>query len=253
MIRRLLPLILLSFLPLGATQTAPIALRSGEALVYRVSWGVFPHAGEITIAAREGETAGLPQIEVHTLTSTKGFIRKLYPFDGQAESFFDAHDGRLLLARANTSAGRKQTKASIIIDEVRQTAHYVDHLRPDRSGDVTVPPGRPMDLITSLVQTRDWDLSTGQQRPMVILFDRDFYEMTVTAERVETIETPQGPVAALLLVPRMNGTPKGMFKRGGEVKVWISQDGRRLPIKFIARFPFGTATATLVEHRSPTT
>ena len=40
-------------------------------------------------------------------------------------------------------------------------------------------------------------------------------------------------------------TPKGMFKRGSKVRVWIAQDEHRLPVKFEVEFKIGTGTATL--------
>jgi hypothetical protein len=42
-----------------------------------------------------------------------------------------------------------------------------------------------------------------------------------------------------------------MFKRGSSVRVWISQDERRLPVKFLVDFKFGSGVATLVNYQPP--
>jgi hypothetical protein len=61
-----------------------------------------------------------------------------------------------------------------------------------------------------------------------------------------------GEFKTLVLVPRMEKTePKGMFKRGSTVKVWISQDERRLPVRFQVDFKFGAGVATLIDYRAP--
>ena len=46
--------------------------------------------------------------------------------------------------------------------------------------------------------------------------------------------------------------PKGMFKRGSSVHVWISQDGQRLPVRFEVEFKFGAGISTLVHYEPPT-
>ena len=45
--------------------------------------------------------------------------------------------------------------------------------------------------------------------------------------------------------------PKGMFKRGSTVRVWIAQDAHRLPVKFEVEFKIGTGTATLEAYEAP--
>ena len=60
----LLPLLFL--FAAAALHAAPVSFRDGESFHFRVSWGIFSHAAEITIAARAEQSAGLPQIRVAT-------------------------------------------------------------------------------------------------------------------------------------------------------------------------------------------
>lgn len=252
MIRCLL-LIILSLAGPWAQASGPLSLRDGERLVFRVAWGLFHHAGTLTIDAEQEELEGLPQTRVTTSTSTRGFIRALYPFDGRVESIFDQRTGRMLAAYAVTAASKKRTNASIVFDYAQGVGSYVDKLRPERSTKVELPTEYPMDLITTLVNARDWKMEPGQKRAVSVLFDDEFYDLVVTAERVETVSTARGREQALLLVPRMEENPKGMFRRGGEVRIWLSLDERRLPLRLEVSLAVGTATAVLTEYRAPTT
>jgi hypothetical protein len=45
--------------------------------------------------------------------------------------------------------------------------------------------------------------------------------------------------------------PKGMFKRGSNVRVWISQDEQSLPVKFEVEFKFGVGISTLTKYTAP--
>ena len=76
-----------------------------------------------------------------------------------------------------------------------------------------------MDLITQLVQTRSWKIQPGEKRDALVLFNDDFYELTIYAARTEEVKTPLGTFRAVVLEPRMEKTaPKGMFKRGASAR-----------------------------------
>lgn len=235
------------------TFAAQPALRDGEAMTFRVGWGLFFNAGEIKISAQSA-TAGSngPQLRVTTTTETKGFARALYTFEGRAEALLDAKTGRLLTNVETTKAPNKETKNSVTFDYAKSTAAYVNAVDSAKDTTLTVPPGDPLDLIMSLVQTRMWNLKPGEQRDALVLFDDEFYELTIHADRLEEVRTPLGTFNTLVLIPRMEKTaPKGMFKRGSEVSVWISQDERRLPVKFQVEFKFGAGVATLTNYDPP--
>lgn len=231
----------------------PVALlRPGEALTYHVGWALLGHAGEMKISA-EAQTADdkTPRLRVVTTSATRGFVRMLYSFDGDVWTSFDPSDGRLLDASATTRAKKKHTQVSISFDYAKREAHYIDHLQPRRSTTLPIPPGQPMDMITALIQTRVWTLAPGQSRDALVLFDDEFYPLQITAEREETISTPKGKRRAMLLIPRMIGHPKGMFRRGGEVRVWVSLEEDRLPLRFEVKLKVGTAYAVLTDYQPP--
>jgi hypothetical protein len=226
--------------------------RPGEALTYRVGWGLLGHAGELKVSATAESCDGVEQTRVTTTSSTSGFVRALYRFDGEAQMLFNADDGRLLSATASTDSGKQRTNASILFDYQKAEATYTDHLRPKRNTLLSLPSeGRPMDLITSLIQTRVWALKPGESRDVMVLFDDEFYSLRITAERLETIKTPSGPRDTVVLIPRMIGKPKGMFRRGGEVSVWVSDDANHLPVRFEVKLKVGTAYAVLTDYKAP--
>lgn len=230
-------------------QAAPLALSEGEAMTFRVGWGIFTHAGEINISARSETNGAAPQLRVTTTTSTRGFLSNFFPFVATGESWFDLRDGRILNSTEESKSKKKQTSQSLTFDYARRKATYVNSVRPDRSTELDLPEGNPVDLIMSLIQTRTWELKPGEKRDALVVFDDDFYELTIHADAYEEIRTPLGKFKTLRLTPRMEKTaPKGMFKRGSAVHVWISQDGKNLPVKFEVEFKFGAGVATLVDH-----
>lgn len=227
------------------------AFRDGETFTYRVGFAIFGRAGEITIAAHEETQSGLDVMRVTTDTRSRGFVRGLYAFDNKAEVVIEKGTGRMLHVRESGADPKRATDSEISLDYKTRTAHYVDRVRTERSADIPIPDGDPMDLISALVQTRDWNLKPGQKRDLLVQFGRDFYPLTITAEEYEEVHTPLGIYQTLVLVPRMEKDPKGLFKKGGEIKVWISQDLSNLPVKMQLKLNFGSATLLLSDYKAP--
>ncbi len=250
LMRRALLLLLLLTAP--ARADLQLALRPGEELTYRVSWGVLSNAGEIRIAARTETNDRQPCTLVVTTTSTRGFLRGLFQFDARAESVFSDRTGRMLVHTERSAAGKKPTDTMLTFDYGQSRADFRDLIQPAKNQVVALPPGDPLDLITCLVQTRSWNLQPGEQRDVLVMFEEEPYVLTVHALRYETLRTSLGTFNTLVLEPRMEKTaPKGMFKRGSNVRVWISQDARRLPVRFEVEFRFGAGVSTLVQYTAP--
>ncbi len=226
-------------------------LDPGEQLKYSVSWAIVPGAGEITVSAEPAATAG--QLKITSETSTRGLARFLLPFDAAADSLYDVKSGRLLSLHERSQTRGKHAEHMVTFDYVDRQAIYAEM-------GATIPrylsmptAGGPSDLITALLETRNWNLKPGESRDALVLFNDDFYQLTIHAVRYEDVSTDLGDFHTLVLEPRMDKTaPKGMFRKGSTVRVWISQDQRRLPVKFEVEFNIGTGTATLESYVPPT-
>jgi hypothetical protein len=235
-LRLLAPLTALAGLP-SAPAAETLALRDGEKFTFKVSWAILPGAGEIKIAVQADPAFNEP---------------RLLAFDARAESLFDPITSRLVSLREWSQQRDKSNDHTVIFDYAKKEALYTRAGVP-APRTLALPEGEPMDLITQLVQTRGWTLQPGEKRDALVLFDDDFYELTIHAARTEEVRTALGTFKALVLEPRMDKTaPKGMFKRGASARVWIAQDDpRRLPLKFEVEFKVGRGVATLVNYEPP--
>ena len=247
-----LALLLLFVLPLGAE--TKLAVRAGEAFTFKVSWAVLGGAGEIKVSAANESAGPGPGLHVTTTTRTRGLARALMSFDAKAESIFDPATGRMLSHEESSEQRSKKTAHSVKFDYSSAQAHYTNPASASSPRALALPAGDPLDLITCLIQTRTWDLKPGEKRDALVLFGDDFYELTIYAERYEEVRTSLGTFNTLVLQPRMEKTaPKGMFKKGSTVRVWISQDTQRLPVRFEVEFKIGTGVATLTHYAAPPT
>ncbi|OHE89098.1 MAG: hypothetical protein A3G75_06640 [Verrucomicrobia bacterium RIFCSPLOWO2_12_FULL_64_8] len=239
--------------PASATPGGPFtAIGNGESFTYRVAWGIFPTAGEIVISGRDDVENGIPILRVATTTESKGLARAFFDYENQGEILIEKATGRILLAREKGGDGKNASDSATTFDYAKGTATHVNQARPSRNRTFELPAGDVIDLISCLIQTRTWEVKPGDKRNAVVYFVRDIYPVTLTAEAYEKLTTPLGTFKTLRLVPRMEQNPKGVFKRGGDVKVWVAQEGGRLPVRMKLRLNFGAATLTLLKYTPPT-
>ena len=227
------------------------AVRDGESFTYKVGFAIFSNAGVIEISGQNDTAAGKDLIRVTVDTRSRGFVRGVYEFDNKAEAVIDKPTSRLISVRESGADPKRATDSDFVIDYDQRIATYTDRVRTERSREFPLPEGSdPIDLISALMQTRDWNLKPGEKRDLVVQFTRELYAITIKAEGYETVTTPMGKYNTLVLVPVMEKNPKGLFARGGQIKVWISQDKDRLPVKMQLQLKFGSATLNLIEHKT---
>ncbi len=237
----------MSALPIAIASPEP-PLKPGEQLRFSVSWAIVPGAGEITVGAT---TTPDGQLKITTTTATRRLARLLLPFDASADSFYDAKTGRLMSLYERSNTRSKHEEHTVSFNHEKHEAVYTT-VGSTTSRILPMPEGSPNDLITALFETRFWNLKPGESHDALVLFNDDFYQLTIHALRYEDVSTSLGRFRTLVLEPRMEKTPpKGMFKKGSTVQVWISQDERRLPVKFEVEFNIGTGTATLKSYTPP--
>jgi hypothetical protein len=242
--------LLLFCLPVLAAAAPFTAFRDGESFTYRVSFAIFSHAGDITIAAHDQKLGGLAVMSVTTDTRSRGIVRSLYAFDNKAEVVIEKTTGRMMRVRESGADPKRATDTELVLDYKARVARYTDRVRTDRSTVVPLPEGEPVDLISALVQTRDWNLKPGEKRNLLVQFGSDFYPLAIYADHYEDVRTPLGTFSTLVLIPRMESNPQGLFKKGGEIKVWISQDASNLPVKMQLKLGFGSASLLLSEYKA---
>jgi len=245
--------LLLGLAAMKASAEPFTAFGDGERFVYKVSWGLIG-AGRIVISAQaETGPEGKPLMRITNTIASSGMVRSMYRFDNVAEILIERDTGRMLWSAEKGQERTKQTESRTDFDYTTNLAHHKDTYRPNRNRDIPLADGaEPMDLISALIQTRRWELKIGDSRDVLVHFGPDLFPVTIHAEGIEEVDTAIGDFQTMLLSPRMEKEPpRGLFKRGGKISVWVAQSGERLPVKMQLQLGFGSATLKLIEHTLP--
>ena len=108
--------------------------------------------------------------------------------------------------------------------------------------------GPVQDMFTSLFYVRMQDLDSNKD----IIFDvtnRDqTYPLVVKVIKREKVKVPAGTFNCVVVEPAFRG--EGIFTtKGKSLKVWLTDDERKMPVKMAAEVFIGSVSATLEEYK----
>lgn len=109
-----------------------------------------------------------------------------------------------------------------------------------------VPAGH-LDVIDSFFATRLLPLEIGKTVRIPIFDARKRYEVVVKVLETDILEAPWGgQVECIVIEPKLKTA--GIFSSRGKVKVWLSNDRRRIPLRMTAKLKFGRIIARLTHY-----
>lgn len=226
---------------------APLqAFQPGETLTYEVSWSKIITAG---IAVMEVKGEPLPDgREVLTFVLTgrsTGLVDKVFPVNDRVQSVFDPRTMESLSYGISESFGRKKRRRTLVFDHGRNTVVFTLNDEPPRS--LTVP-AQVQDALSSLYYLRmKKDFTIG--RPIVIDVHDSGKNWSVEVHTLGrgTIRTPAGEFATIKV--RTRPLYEGVFLNKGEVFLWLTDDGRKVPVLMKSTIKIGSFVFTLTDMK----
>lgn len=122
--------------------------------------------------------------------------------------------------------------------------HYTQN---DRTDAYDVKPGE-LDVMDAFFAVRSMPLEKGKVLKIPVFDSRKNYEIEVRVLKKEHLRAPWHKlVECLVIEPKLKTA--GIFSSKGEMKVWLTNDARRIPLKMTAKIRFGRIIARLTGYR----
>lgn len=225
-------------------------IRPGESFEYRAQWGLFRHAGRIAISTESyhDPESGDHALEVKTETASAGLIRKFYPMTLHASTLLELDQWRMLRNEVRGETRSEENASLTLFDFERQLMSYEDEVEPERNRIRSVPYDCPVDYSTAFLQLRGMDLAVGRSFPVFVTTKGKFYYAELKVADLETIRTDIGTVECFRLEPLSSFPESKVFREGGKMAIWITNDARRIPVRFDVKTGVGTASIRLEEY-----
>ena len=257
---KLILLLFLGFVLSGSGQkdgyrTIPInSFGEGEKIIYRVHYG-FITAGEATMVVDH---------KIHTLNDracykidvfgrTSGLADKLFGVKDNWGTFLDTaaivphkfyryiQEGSY---RKNEVVDFDQLSKRAVVNKLHKETRKIKEVKEFEV------PGNVQDMVSGyyFLRTLDYDnLKNGQVIKVDAFFDDEVYDFKVRFLGREEIKTKLGIINAVVLQPIMPETK--IFSGKDPIKVWISDDKAKIPLKIEANMMVGSVEIDIKEYK----
>lgn len=266
-------LCLLAALPIAETTSAPphsgrsvplsaAPFLAGEKLVFRVDWNppwylfFLPsmEAGNVEVnLVGETQFQNKRALKITFTAHSSGTLVKLAGFkiDDYYEFLTDPETLCTFSAIKKERQGKRKRDIEVVyLPETRQL-HIKDldvaaappMIKRDRFID-EVPPC-VQDVLSALYSLRLKEIGSGMRIRSLVGDNDRFKEVESRVGKRETLETPSGKYDTWRL--ETFSLMGGLFKEGGQFKLWLTADNRKMPVQFEARVNLGKVTGRLTQ------
>lgn len=228
-----------------AVQTAP---WKGEQLKYGLYYS-FVKAGTAYIRNRGLTTVGgRSAYLIQTSAFSAPVIDTVFKVRDINHSWLDAQDFKSLGYTQSVREGNYKRDEWIIFD-YPHNAYYGEVKKKNEPravfGSLTGP---VLDMLTSLYFVRTHELTVGTDVVLDLINRAEAYPLLVKVLARETVKTPAGKFKCIVVEPQFRG--EGIFvSKGKSLKVWLTDDQYKMPVKMKTEVFIGSVSAELLEYK----
>lgn len=216
----------------------------GEKLTYSIRWGII-RAGSAVLEVHPMMEIDGEDVHHFSLTvRTTGFVDTFYKVRDRIDGFARSDFQGSLLYLLKKEEGKNLRDVRVVYDRDSGTAQYSNF--GDKEDPVEIPPAT-LDPLSVVFAIRAQELQKGTDIELPIS-DGKRASMGVGHVRgTKRIRVPAGTFEATLLEPDMRDVG-GVFDKSGDdlMKIWVSTDERRMPVRISSRVTVGSFHADLV-------
>ena len=212
----------------------------GEQFTYEISW-MNIKAGTAVMGVTAVTEENHPLIKLVTTAQSRPAITKFFPVDNRVESILNPET---LLPEHLTFRRREGKKKEDMEYTFYQKEGTVIEVKGGSTETLPILP-HTQDAISCLYYVRsELTPRPGWSLTMNVHHDTKNYKLNVLVEKVETIRGAWGEletVRVLVVMPF-----QGIFLNQGNIRVWFTNDARRIPLRMKAKVVIGSLVADLV-------
>jgi hypothetical protein len=231
----------------SAQAERPVPFKVGETLTFDVSWTSFVSAGTATMSVLERRPGSAGRNAYYLVAEGKpsAMLGKLYSLYYKAESMLDT---RTLLPSVATiysdEGGRKRYKTTTF--KGNGSVQYEIKTSTTATSTIKTEP-TAQDPLGAIYILRALPLKAGMSTsiPIPIIDSGKVYTMRVKVGGVESVKSGLGTLPALKLTMSITGADGK--PEGSGFSIWLSEDGRKLPLKISAGLTVGSVYLTLAK------
>lgn len=229
-------LLLLLIVAAGPVEAGKGAFGPGEKLTFSIQYG-FIKAGtaEVEVSAPAGDDTWL----LTSRARTNSFFDVFFKVRDRIDSWIDPTTFESVRFEKRLREGKYKGDETVLFDREKQIALYGD------STEVVLPPGT-RDVFASFFWLRNRRLPIGEDISLTYHSSKKNWPTQVKVGPVELVKVPAGEFRCIRIEPRLQSV--GVFKQTGRLRIWVTADKRRMPVKLESKVIFGAFEAVLTDY-----
>ncbi|HJT21750.1 MAG TPA: DUF3108 domain-containing protein [Nitrospira sp.] len=217
------------------------AVQAGERLTYDISWLGIVAGTAVMEVNNDGAGNGNGALRLVTTARSSPKVTVFYPVDNRVESLVDP---RSFQSESMTFRRREGKRKNDFVYTFHHREGTVTAVKDGVEETLPIPPGT-LDAISCLYYVRSTlSLTPGTSQSLNVHHDKKNYKLEVRVEGLDTIEGSWGKMQAARLLVIMPF--QGIFLNQGNIRVWLANDNRRIPLRMKAKVIIGSIVADLV-------
>jgi len=225
-----------------AAAPAGVPFASGEQLHYVIRWGFIP-AGKGTLAiSQKRSEEGIYHIV--TTARSNAFVDTFYKVRNRIEAFLDLKHKTSVGYRKIQREGRHHRDVDLLFDHEKNEATLIKNGRAEKTIRVPQRIQDPLSAIYYLRMVKDLDTE-----PVLNVTDgKKNYRVRILNLGRERIRTPLGSFDTIKVEPVVEDMEL-IFdkKKEGKLLIWLTDDGKRIPVKMKSELAFGSIQVLLTK------
>jgi len=214
------------------------AFGVGEKLIYNVRYGPI-HAGTAGMEVAEMVNYnGQRSYRVISFAKSSKFFSLFFKVDDRVESIIDFYGLYSHHFEKHLKEGKYEADRFVDFDQKNNLAY---------EGTDTIPtPDFVLDALASLYYVRTLDLEVGNSAFINNYSDKKNYPLEVRVLKKEEVKVPAGRFSCVVVEPILQAS--GIFKHEGKLKVWLTDDEYKIPVRMKSKVVVGSISTDLESY-----
>ncbi|NOY87614.1 MAG: DUF3108 domain-containing protein [Deltaproteobacteria bacterium] len=222
------------------------AFAPGEKLDFVLKWNGIA-AGDSTMSVEKMPPSGGKSLfRIVSTAKSRSLIDIIYPVRNRYESHFDPVSGLPQKYIARMREGGKRSDRVLIFDQKRHIVTRIEKKDGRTKSRIYKILPSTQDTLSSLYVMRNETLRVGDRVGFRVFESRKNYELIVEVLGKEEIKVAAGRFQTLKIHPILKY--EGIFRRKGDLFIWITDDSRHIPVLMKSKIAVGSISAELAGY-----
>ncbi|MFZ4857334.1 MAG: DUF3108 domain-containing protein [Desulfuromonadaceae bacterium] len=225
--------------PLG--KSSDFLATKREKFTYQISMlGIPIGNAELEAKNENGE------IRITLRVKSNAAISSVYPVDNIVETRHIS--GKFIMTKIRQQEGSFKSDEYFTINLGKRRVSWGDNIS-GRNLTLSVPTENVLDTLSGMYLLRNRQLQVGTTEILHIFDSETYSDVPVDVLRREKILLPNFTEVETVVVQPLQKSA-GIFRRTGDLLIWLTDDNYKVPVKIVTTVPPGKVTAELVSSES---